>query len=310
MAYDALRRRFSTYTTVLRPERDEADWWAGAPSVAQVPGGDTYMACRMREAISPRGRRGYEVRLLASGNGVEFDTVGGIKREDVPIRGFERPSLLYDPSRERFRLYLCGPWPYEGDGEWCILRLEDVSDPRDFDPGTARAVLSPEPRREERDYGVRGYKDPFVWIQDGGYRMVVIGYHPERAYQFASTDGDRWRRVGDGPWFDLSGWHSFYTRPACVLPVGAGWLLVYEGSHPEWFDPPYNIATGLAWSPDLASCVDLTPDEPLLRSTTPGRYHTWRYSHWVWRGGEVWVYAEVACANDTNEVRLFRLTLG
>ena len=42
-------------------------------------------------------------------------------------------------------------------------------------------------------------------------------------------------------------------------------------------------------------------------STTPGHYHTWCYSHWMWQAGELWVYAEVACPNDTNEVHLFRL---
>jgi len=300
---------WSSYSTVLRPDRNESDWWAGAPSVAMGPDGRTYLAARMREALSPRGRRGYEVRILSSDDGVEFDTIARIKREDVPIEGFERPSLLYDPDHKVFRIYLCGPWPYGGDGRWCILRLDDEEDPSDFRASTARPVLCASPALDERDYGVRGYKDPFVWIEGGVYRMLVIGYNPERTYQFVSKDGDRWERVSGGPWFDLSGWHTFYTRPACILPIGAGWLFVYEGSNPEWFDPPYNIATGLAWTPDLERCVDLTPERPFLRSTTPGSYHTWRYSHWMWREGELWAYAEVSCPNDTNEIRLFRVPL-
>jgi hypothetical protein len=293
----------------MRPDRDEADWWAGAPSVTLGPDGRTFMAARMREALSPRGRRGYEVRILVSDDGVEFEAVARLKREDVPIKGFERPALIYDPSREVFRIYLCGPWPMGEREEWCILRLDDVKDPAGFDPSTARPVLCPGQPRGERDYGVRGYKDPFVWLDEDRFRMLVIGYHPERTYMFASDDGDRWELVGDGPWFDLGGWHTFYTRPACVVPVGAGWLFVYEGSNSTWFDPPYNIATGLAWTPDLDRCVDLTPEAPYLKSATPGTYHTWRYSHWMWREGELWAYAEVACPNDTNETRLFRLPL-
>ena len=39
--------------------------------------------------------------------------------------------------------------------------------------------------------------------------------------------------------------------------------------------------------------VDLTPDGPLLISPTPGRLHTWRYSHWMWVKDELWAYAEV-----------------
>ncbi|MCD6351521.1 MAG: hypothetical protein J7M26_05335 [Armatimonadetes bacterium] len=307
MHYDLIRQRFAEYVTILRPDRDEFDWWAGAPSVAPGPDGRTFLAVRMREAISPRGRRGYEVRLLASDDGVDFSPIAHLKREDVPIQGFERPALVYDAARGLFRLYLCGPWPHDGVEHWCILRLDDVADPADFDPSTARPVLCAPPPEGERDFGVRGYKDPFVWLEGDEYHMVVIGYSPERTYHFVSANGDQWQQVGEGPWFDHGGWHTFFTRPACVLPMGVGWLVVYEGSHPTWYDPPYNIATGLAWTPDLKHVVDLTPDEPLLKSTTPGKYHTWRYSHWLWREGELWVYAEVACANDTNEVRLFRL---
>lgn len=302
--------RWKNYITILKPERNEPDWWAGAPSIATGPEGKTYLAARMREAISPRGKRGYEVRLLESRDGIEFEMIGRVKREEVPIKGFERPSILYNGSTGEFRLYLCGPWPYEGEGDWCILRLDDVADPRNFDPSSARPVLSPDPREGVKDYGVRGYKDPFIWVQDGLYRMLVIGYHPERTYQFVSKDGDEWKSVGNIPWFDLGGWHTFYTRPACIVPMGPGWLFVYEGSHPTWFDPPYNIATGLAWTMDLETCIDLTPAVPYLKSTTPGSYHTWRYSNWLMKKGELWAYAEVSCPNDTNEIRLFRLPLG
>lgn len=307
MDYSVLRARFDEYTPVLEPDRDEPEWWAGAPSVLVEDDGRTLMACRMREGQSPRGLRGYEVRLLASDDGVGFETITRLPREDVPIGGFERPALVRDPASGLYRLYLCGPWPHEGVDAWCILRLEDVAGPAEFDPSTARPVLCAPPRESERDRSVRAYKDPFVWTERGRWHMLVIGCSPERTYHLVSDDGDAWEPLGDQPAFDLGGWHTYFTRPACVLPMGPGWLLVYEGSHPEWFDPPYNIATGLAWSADLRHWTDLTPEEPLLRSTTPGRYHTWRYSHWLWRGDELWAYAEVARPNDTNEVRLFRL---
>ena len=83
-----------------------------------------------------------------------------------------------------------------------------------------------------------------------------------------------------------------------------GYLFVYEGSNLLWRDPVYNIATGLAYSPDLETFIDLTPDEPLLTSTTPGDYHTWRYSHWMRVGDQVFVYFEAARPNNTNEIRL------
>ncbi len=104
----------------------------------------------------------------------------------------------------------------------------------------------------------------------------------ERIYHFRSTDGETWGPVGS-PYqsiMDLTGWH----------------------------DPVYNLATGVGFTFDLQHIMDLTPDSPLVVSTTPSeRFATWRYSHWMWVDGELWVYAEVARPNESNEIRLFRL---
>jgi hypothetical protein len=308
MDLSRLRAQFNDYQVVLQPDQDTAEWWAGAPSVCRDAAGTYWMACRMREGDSPRGRRGYEIRLLRSDDGAHFEPVHSIRREDVPIPGFERPALLFDPATGRFNLYACGPY---GDGPWCILRFDDAASPTEFVAATARPVIAPQPPpADPRCNAVGGYKDPFVLHASDGYHCFVIGYDRiERTYHFHSQDGWEWERVGDGPAFDGGGWHAFYTRPACVLPLGVGYLLVYEGSDPTWYDPVYNIATGLAWSADLRSFTDLTPAEPLLVSTTPGDYLTWRYSHWLWADGDLLVYAEVARPNNSNEIRMWRLAL-
>jgi hypothetical protein len=108
---------------------------------------------------------------------------------------------------------------------------------------------------------------------------------------------------------DLSGWHNFFVRPASVLPIGVGYLFIYEGSSTKWYDPVYNVATGFAYTPDLLTIVDLTPSSPVAISTTPGDFYTFRYSHWMWVNGEVWVYAEVSRPNNSHEIRLFRVNL-
>jgi hypothetical protein len=273
----------------------------------------------MREGFSPRGRRGYEVRVLSSTDGVQFEPVASIRREDVPIPGFERPALVRDPAGGAFRLYVCGPWR---DGPWCILKLDDVAAPADLDAASARPVLTPAGCGIAE---VESLKDPFIVHAEGRWHMLVIGLAEgaERTFHFVSDDGLEWGPATLGRAFDCGGWHDFFTRPACLvsmeralpaLPgVAAGeWLFVYEGSAADWHDPVYNIATGLARSGDLERFEDLSPNRPVLRSRTPGTYHTWRYSHWLWvdapaGGRELWAYAEVACPNDTNEVRLFRL---
>jgi len=305
----AISRRFAEYTVILRPDKQEPEWWAGAPSVVRDEDGVFWMACRMRTADSPRGLRGYEVRLLRSQDGIHFEKVHSILREDVPIGGFERPALLIEPGTKKFKLYVCGPWK---EGRWCILKFDDVDEPSQFNPPSVRAVIEPIAKSYERDVMVDEYKDPFIIHAEGGYHCYVIGIirRTERIFHFYSEEGEHWSPVGNAyeSVMDLTGWHDFYVRPASVVPLKVGYLFVYEGSNVSWYDPVYNIATGLAFTFDLHNMIDLTREFPLAVSTTPGEhFSTWRYSHWIEVDGELWVYAEVACPQGYNEIRLFRL---
>jgi len=297
---DDMVTALSDYDVILEPDQDTPEWWAGAPSVARAADGAFYLAVRMREGNSPRGLRGYEVRILKSADGRRFEVVHRLKREDVGVRGFERPALVVDPRTGLFKLYGCSSL----EQGWGIIKWDDAEDPAAFVPHSAKRVLVAE-HRDDGFARVDGYKDPFVFWDKDRWRMFVIGFdRVERIYQFVSEDGESWVPAADGPVLDNTGWHNFYTRPACVLPMAVGYLLVYEGSSITWRDPVYNIATGLAYSVDLESFVDLTPDRPLLKSTTPGDYHTWRYSHWMTVGDEVFAYFEAARPNNTNEIRL------
>jgi hypothetical protein len=300
--------KFRQYEVVLEPDRNEPEWWAGAPSVVRDKAGVFWLACRMRTAEAPRGLRGYEIRLLRSTDGIHFARCRSIRREEVPIAGFERPALLIDPQTGRFKLYACGPWKDRG---WCILKFDDANEPAGFEPASARVVIQAAAKSYERDVAVEEYKDPFIIYAEGRYQCYVIGVirRTERVFHFQSDDGRTWRPAGNPyqPVLNLTGWHNFYVRPACVLPVGVGYLFVYEGSSVSWYDPVYNIATGLGFTFDLHHVTDLTPDSPLLTSATPSaHFHTWRYSQWMYVDGEIWVYAEVARPNETNEIRLFR----
>lgn len=290
----------ANYGVVLEPDEDTPEWWAGAPSVAVAADGTFYLAARMREGDSPRGLRGYEVRMLRSDDGRRFRTIARIRREDADVPGFERPALRVDPRTGRFRLYGCAPL----ERGWGILSFGEAKSPDEFDPGAATPVL----QAEYPDDGfahITGYKDPVVYWDKSLWRMYVIAAdRVERIRQFVSEDGEAWQPAQPAQILANGGWHDFYTRPACVLPLAVGYLFVYEGSHVSWRDPVYNIATGLAYSPDLRSFTDLTPDAPLLTSTTPGDYHTWRYSDWVVHRGRVYVYFEAARPNNTNEIRV------
>ena len=102
--FDDVVEALSRYEVVLEPDEDTPEWWAGAPSVVLTDDGTFYLAARMREGNSPRGRRGYEVRILKSADGRRFEPVNHIRREDAGVSGFERPALVTDPKTGRFKL--------------------------------------------------------------------------------------------------------------------------------------------------------------------------------------------------------------
>lgn len=309
-SYGSISGKFGQYEVIVEPDKNEPEWWAGAPSVVRDGDGVFWLACRMRLADAPRGLRGYEIRILRSEDGVHFNKVHTIAREAVPIPGFERPCLLIDPETGLFRLYACGPWQ---DGPWSIIRFDDAERPDQFKPETARPVIQPLPMAHERDIRPAGYKDPVIIHAEGAYHCYVIGEmrRTERIYHFTSADGEDWEPVGS-PYesiMDLEGWHDFYVRPASVVPMGVGYLFVYEGSNVTWNDPVYNMGTGLAFTFDLHQIKELTTEGPLAVSTTPGGFHTLRYSSWLLIDNVFWVYAEAARPNNSNEIRLFRIPL-
>jgi len=308
--YRGIVSKFDDYTVVLAPDKDSAEYWAGAPSVVRDRKGTFWMAARMRSPQFPRGLRGYEIRILRSADGVNFREVHTIKREEVPIPGFERPAMLLDPLSGKFKLFVCGPWQ---NGPWCILKLYDVEDPTQFDPSTARPVITAPERSYPRDVSVSEYKDPFILFAQNKYHCYVTGYvrRNERIFHYISDDGEKWNPTGNinQPVMDLSGWHNFFIRPSSVLPLGVGYLFIYEGSSTEWFDPVYNIVTGLGYTFDLHHITDLTPDAPLLVSTTADKFYTWRYSHWIWVENKLYIYAEVAKSNHAHEIRLFKINI-
>ena len=301
-------QKFNEYDVILKPDKDAPEWWAGAPSVAVDKNGVFWMACRMRSPEHPRGLRGYEIRILRSEDGVKFEKYHSILRQEIPIPGFERPALLIDPVTDKFKLYACGPWE---EGPWSIIKFNDVDDLRNIEPTSARPVIQAPERSYARDVSVKEYKDPFIIFAEGKFHCYVIGYirRNERIFHFDSEDGENWNPVGDvnQPIMDLTGWHNFFIRPASVLPMGVGYLFIYEGSSTQWYDPVYNLGTGFGFTFDLHNINELTTESPLLLSTTPGDFYTFRYSHWLWVGNEIWVYAEVTRPNDSHEIRLYRI---
>lgn len=307
--YGAIPKTFETFDVILKPDSDQPGWWAGAPSVVHDKQRGFWLACRMRTGEGERGLRGYEIRILYSNDGLHFTKVHSIYRDAIPIPTFERPALLIDPHSKKFKLYGCGPWQ---GGPWCIIKFDDVDTPDQFRPDTAKVVIAPPEKSYAYDVSPDEFKDPVLLYAEGAYHCYVIGVirRTERIFHFYSEDGEEWRPVGNKyqPIMNLQDWHNFYVRPASVLPLGIGYLFIYEGSSVSWYEPVYNILTGLGFTFDLHTIIDLTPKSPLIKSSTPSEtHHTWRYSDWIWVNGELWVYAEVATPEGTHEIRRFKI---
>lgn len=112
----------------------------------------------MRTANAPLGRRGYEIRIFRSRDGIKFTKVHSLKREQVPIAGFERPALLKDRATGKWKLYGCGPVK----DAWCIFKFADADRPDQFDAATAKPVIEPNPLKEQGIPLPTGYKDPVI----------------------------------------------------------------------------------------------------------------------------------------------------
>ena len=122
-------------------------------------------------------------------------------------------------------------------------------------------------------------------MQRKKYHCYVIGYirRNKRIFHFTSDDGENWSPVGDAnqPMMDLNGWYNLFIRSASILPLGFGYLFVYDGSSSQWYDPVYNIGTGFGFIFDLHTINDLTRESPMLLNKTPKGFYTYRYSHWI-----------------------------
>ena len=110
----ALLPRPDESTVVIAPPGAGRGYWAGAPSAALGDDG-IYLAYRLRRPIG--AGRGYAIAVARSADGIVFETLTTITREEVRAESLERPELVRDHSG-RWRLYLSCSTP--GTKHWRI----------------------------------------------------------------------------------------------------------------------------------------------------------------------------------------------
>jgi hypothetical protein len=236
-------------------------YWAGAPSAALGDDG-IYLAYRLRRPLG--AGRGYAVVVGRSADGVRFETLATIRREEVGAESLERPGLVRDVSG-RWRLYLSCATP--GTKHWRVELLE-ADHPAGFDVSQRVVVLPGDAKT--------GVKDPVIRPHDNGWQLWACCHplaDPADADQMmtdyaTSADGRDWVWHGTA----LSGrsgyWDSRGSRVSAVWQDGGVLIAFYDGraSAAENYEERTGVAAGSG--PD--SLVALGAD-PAAQSPYAGR---------------------------------------
>lgn len=280
------------FKTVSSPPGDSMGFWAGAPSVTKDEEGGIWLAQRLRNP----DERGYEIQILHSDNGEDFDLVHSLKKDSFYANSLERPVLFRNPWSGNFELYLSIDAPHF---RWHIVRLEEEKNPKDFDPTTAQVVLRPSGQGSDSNV----VKDPYIISVARRLYMFYIGWDEtgEQAHMATSVNGKQWKKSANNPVLQRSGWHDGLTRISCVMPKDNGFVVFYEGTSRQAF---WNLRTGLAMTLNFKEFTDLTPNGPILSSPTSGKLETLRYLDYVKVGEKIYFYYEAARPDDALELRV------
>lgn len=234
--------------------------WAGAPSAAVGDDG-FYLAYRMRRPVGHG--RGYAVMVAHSPDGVRFNPVLKLTREQFDAESLERPALVRDQAG-RWRLYLsCAT---TGTKHWRVEVVE-AGHPSRIDARQRMVVLPGD--------ATVGVKDPVIRYSDGTWEMWVTCHplaDPDEADQMStgyatSADGLEWTWHGTALAGRPGAWDSRGARVTAVTRSGGTIAAFYDGRASAAEN--YEERTGIAYGTEPLTLA-ATGDGPAAQSPHGG----------------------------------------
>lgn len=280
---------------VVSPADRRPGSWAGAPSALRADG-LIYLAYRLRRPIGEG--RGYRNVIAVSDDGLHFEEVARVERDQFGAASLERPALAVTADG-RWRLYVsCAS---ENSKHWRVDVLEAAT-PGELATATPHTVLA--------GSGDRGVKDPVI-IWDGGQWHLWASVHPTAVWDDAdrmttdyatSPDGLEWTWHGTVLAGRHGTWDSRGVRVSSVLVAGDDVLASYDGratAEQNW-EELTGVATGTRRSDGQFGPLTARDDAPLRAPAGPGGL---RYLSAVrLPDGGMRIYYEVTCADGAHEL--------
>jgi hypothetical protein len=276
----------------IGPPGSEPGTWAGAPS-AVADGAEIVLAYRLRRPIGQG--RGYAIAIARSADGVRFETIGVITREEMDTESLERPALVRTAGGT-WRLYLsCATW---GTKHWRVELLEATA-PDAFDPRRRTVVL---PGDSES-----AVKDPVI-VNHAGTWHLWASVHPladpantdRMSTDYAtSADGVAWTWHGQALTPRPGEWDARGVRVSAARFTHDGVLAYYDGraSAAENYEERTGLASGT--SPGSLTAIGSKPV-----AEAPGGRGGLRYLDVVDLGaGRERLYYELTRPDGLHELR-------
>ncbi|SDJ04275.1 hypothetical protein SAMN05444157_1431 [Frankineae bacterium MT45] len=269
-------------------------FWAGGPSAVSADG-VIYLAYRLRRPVNEG--RGYANVIASSADGVNFQTLGTLHRDELGCASLERPALVQRPDGG-WRIYVSLSTP--GSKHWWVDAL-DADTPAGLATGTRTTVW---PGDE-----LTAVKDPVVLVDENGRWHAWVCCHPLDQAGAEDRMTTRYASSADGlewSWGELvlsppnSGWDQRGRRVAAIVPRPDGSVVGFYDGRADAAENWYERTAALTGA-GIDATLNATPS-PIMQS--PHGRHTLRYASVIDLGGGIGrAYFEAASSDGSNEIR-------